>query len=75
MPAPRDGARARRAKNIKRRRKALGLTQAQVGERTGVSRTQISRYEKNLDAPSNSTLDHLLAALECSYEDLNRKDE
>lgn len=76
MPAPRDnGARLRRAKRLRQIRESRGLTQGQLAERVGVRRQAITQYEKNQVAPTTATLDRILIALECSYDDLNRDDE
>lgn len=45
-------------------RSALGLTQADLAERSGVSRNTIARLEDNLTDPRRSTLFVLQKALE-----------
>lgn len=42
-------------------RERLGLTQAQLGERTGVSREQIGKYERDRNAPGAKFLEAFAA--------------
>ena len=51
---------------IRAARKAQGLTLAQLGERTGYSAAQVSRYERGITPPGLATLRRLATALEIS---------
>ena len=44
------------SERLRQARTAMGLTQAQVGERTGISKNSIGRYEKGSASPSPSNL-------------------
>lgn len=50
--------------NLRDARKGLGLTQEQVGERSGVHPTEVSRIEAGKRDPRVSTLLRLARALE-----------
>jgi XRE family transcriptional regulator, fatty acid utilization regulator len=50
--------------NLRAARKKLGLTQEQLGERSGVHPTEISRIEAGKRDPQVSTLRKLAAAVE-----------
>ena len=52
------------------RRRALGLTQADVGEKAGISRAQIANMEAGRTDIPMKTLARIAAALECSMKDL-----
>lgn len=45
------------------RRRDLGLTQAQVAERSGVSQADVSRIERGVIVPSMGTVQRLASAL------------
>lgn len=49
-----------RGRLIRQRREALGLTQAEIGERTGIGQSLLSMYEGGKAKPSDKNL-HLLA--------------
>jgi transcriptional regulator with XRE-family HTH domain len=51
---------------IARRRKRLGLTQAQLAEATGIDRGHISRLEAGVFQPTLPTLARIARALETS---------
>ena len=55
---------------LKELRKAKGLTQDDVAKHLGVSRPNITQYEKNLYDPSMDTLQQLSKLLGCSISDL-----
>jgi transcriptional regulator with XRE-family HTH domain len=50
--------------NLRAARKKLGLTQEQVGERSGVHPTEVSRIEAGKRDPQVSTVEKLAAAVE-----------
>lgn len=56
--------------NIRARRKALGLTQAQVADALSVEFETISRYERGVMAPSLAQLERLADVLEVQPEAL-----
>jgi len=45
--------------NFARTRKALGITQAELAERTGLQQAAISRFERGLSNPTLKTLEML----------------
>ena len=49
--------------NIQSRRRAIGLTQEQLAERSGVSRVTINRIERGKLNPSMKTLSRLARAM------------
>jgi transcriptional regulator with XRE-family HTH domain len=51
---------------IRAARKTQGLTLAQLGERTGYSAAQVSRYERGITPPGLATLRRFATALEIS---------
>ena len=59
------------AQNIRARRKALGLTQAQLAGRLGIPQSCISRIERGRrDLTVTGTLPRWARALECAPADL-----
>lgn len=61
---------ARLSRNIAARRRALGLTQAQVAERLGVDTETLSRFERGKHLPSLLTLERLSGLLAASVGEL-----
>ena len=57
-------------KNIFRFRKEKGMTQAELGEKLGVSNQAISKWESGMSAPDISLLPFLADVFECSIDDL-----
>ncbi|MBR2800311.1 MAG: helix-turn-helix transcriptional regulator [Oscillospiraceae bacterium] len=55
---------------IRARRQAKGLTQAQLASRVGVQLNTIARYEAGLRHPRAETVVLLARALDCEVEDL-----
>lgn len=55
---------------IRARRKACGLTQNDLGERVGVTHTQIQKYENGASRMSTVGLYDIALALDCSVGDL-----
>ena len=53
---------------LRHRREAAGLTQDRLGERLGVGRTMISRYERNLNSPTMEQVEIYAAALGMTIE-------
>jgi len=61
------------ARNLVSARKRLSLTQEQLSERSGVSRTMIAHIEREVRNPSLQTLARLAGALDLSIEGLLTK--
>jgi transcriptional regulator with XRE-family HTH domain len=57
-------------KNIARLRKEKGLTQAELGEKLGVSNQAISKWESEVSSPDISLLPSIADVFECSIDDL-----
>jgi len=57
-------------RNIKERRSALGLTQAQLAERLGVDTETLSRFERGKHAPTLKNLIRLAGLLQTTTADL-----
>ena len=55
---------------VRARRKARGLTQAQLGEVVGLSEEWLRRIERGAGAPSFDAIEALAGALRCSPADL-----
>ena len=51
---------------IRKRRKELGLTQADVAGRLGISRERIAQVESGTASPSLRLVDRFARALDCS---------
>lgn len=65
----------RKAQNLRMsqiavRRQELGLTQQQLSERLGISRSAVAMWECEKCVPSIALLPRLAAALGCAIEDL-----
>ncbi len=58
--------------NILKRRRKLGLTQAQLAERLDIGSNALSSMEKGLISPKVSRLQDMAAALQCSVPALFR---
>lgn len=58
------------SQRIKKRRKALGLTQEQLAKRVGTTRIYITYVETGVKVPSLAMLKTIAAALECKAGDL-----
>ncbi len=58
------------AENIKERRRALGLTQAQLAERLGVDTETLSRFERGKHSPTLKNLARLAGLLQTTISDL-----
>jgi len=61
-------------KYIKKKRLALGLTQAQLGELTDIHTNTISGYERDKSTPMEPRLGRLLKGLRTTMEELTRTD-
>ncbi len=59
--------------NIRRARKAKGLTQKKLGELSGINEVQIRQYELGRANPKIETLEKIADALECSPETLRHE--
>lgn len=55
---------------IKERREALGLTRTQLGDRLGVSKVAVRKWELGLAMPNADKLPALADALHCSIDEL-----
>ncbi len=60
--------------NISNRRKALGLTQAQLAEKLDMGPDSLSRIEKGVVAPRFPRLLEIAKILDCAVADLFRMD-
>ena len=60
------------AENIAKRRKELGLTQAQMAEKISMEKESLSRMEAGKITPSLYRLEKIAGALECPISDLLR---
>lgn len=58
------------SQRIRKRRKALGLTQEQLAERVGTTRIYINYVENGTKIPSLAMLKTIATALECKAGDL-----
>lgn len=47
-------------KKLRKLRKDLGLTQVELGERVGIDKQQISRYERGMNEPRIETLNRIV---------------
>ena len=56
--------------SIKERRKKARLTLAELSERTNISPTSLSRYERGEQYPRPATIANIARALDCSVADL-----
>lgn len=65
-----DSLEIRLARNIATRRKALGLTQAQLAEKLGVETETLSRFERGKHLPSLATLERLAGLLQVTVSEL-----
>lgn len=61
---------AKLGQNIRKRRKALGLTQEELSEKLGLGHQALSRIEQGATAPKMDRLPRLAAALHCTVADL-----
>lgn len=68
-------ARIRLASNVLRIRKAMGLTQVQMADRSGVPQGTISRLEKGLVLPNPADLYNLAECLNTSIDVLLKAPE
>jgi transcriptional regulator with XRE-family HTH domain len=64
MPRRYSHRRPLNGEKIRRRRRHLGLSQADLARRVGVDQKTISRYERGEIAPEGENLTSLAAALE-----------
>ena len=62
-------------KNIRRRRKQIGLTQEQLAEMLGVGHQALSRIEQGKMAPKMDRLPCLARSLQCTVSELFRQEE
>lgn len=60
-------AQYRRATDLLERRKALGLSQAELARRSGVAQADISRLERGQGNPTERTMSALAAELGAEY--------
>lgn len=63
-------ARALVARNIRRARVAIGLSQEALAVDAEIDRTYVSRLERNLENPTVAVLERLARALNCKIVDL-----
>jgi transcriptional regulator with XRE-family HTH domain len=60
------------ARNVRRRRRALGLSQEELAHRAGIDRTYVSHIERSIHAVTIDVLDQLGLALDVAPGDLLR---
>jgi len=68
-------ARKRLSHNVRRIRKALGLTQVQLSDRSGMKQSTISALEQGMVLPNPADLFNLAEALNSSIDVLLREVE
>lgn len=56
--------------NIKSKRKALKISQAEMAKKIGVNQCMLSFYEKDLKTPSVQVLLRIAKELNCKIDDL-----
>jgi len=61
------------AQNLKRHRKAQGLSQEELAHRAGIDRTYVSSLERSVYAAGIDVVDSLAKALGVEAEDLLRR--
>jgi transcriptional regulator with XRE-family HTH domain len=61
------------AKNLKRARKAAGMSQEELAHRAGIDRTYVSSLERCKFAATVDVVDQMAKALETSAADLLKK--
>ena len=57
------------AKALRVKRAELGISQAKLAEKTGLTQGQLSQYERQVSVPSVSTVVKLADAFGCELED------
>jgi transcriptional regulator with XRE-family HTH domain len=57
-------------KEIRRRRRELDITQAELSKKTGINITSICFYENGYRIPTLENIMLITVALDCSIEDL-----
>ena len=62
------------AKNVRARRLALKMTQAELGDKVGVGRSYIAQIERGSKVPGMYMGKELADALGCTVEDLLKED-
>ena len=62
------------AKNVRARRLALKMTQAELGDKVGVGRSYIAQIERGSKVPGMYMGKGLADALGCTVEDLLKED-
>lgn len=60
---------------IRARRKAIGMTQVVLSQKTGISQSSISDIENKTNNPSSATLQLIANAFGCSIADLIAENE
>lgn len=55
---------------LKEKRKALGLTQAELAERIGCTQKDVARWESGVREPRLTALKKLAEALGCKVDDI-----
>lgn len=65
-----DGKRKRFAANLSHARRASGISQEELGSRTGLHRTEVSLLERGGREPRLGTLAKLAASLDTTIESL-----
>lgn len=60
--------------NIRKYREAAGLSKSELARKMKVSLPTVCRWEKGEDYPAASRLPDLASALDCTIDDLYRRD-
>lgn len=62
-------------RNIRKRRKELGLTQEELAEKLGIGHQSLSRIEQGVMAPKMDRLPLIAKSLKCTVADLFRTEK
>lgn len=57
--------------NIRRARKAAGMTQEELAAKAGMYKGSIAQYERGLRSPKNEYIKKIASALDVSYSELD----
>ena len=58
------------SRRLKNRMHRFGISQEELSDRTGISKTMLSRYMNGKASPSGDNIERLARALHCSYNEL-----
>ena len=60
---------------IKRRRQELGMSQADLARKLGITQIAVSNWENGYNCPKSTRLKDVADALGCTVDELLRKEE